>query len=106
MQHTEQKNVIPISSLDLSHQYSFLKMFSRLASDRRMGVICVVHNLNLATQFADRCIILDQGRLVADGPPAEVFTEETLSSVFDLDIWIRPHPENENIPLIIPKLLK
>lgn len=96
----------PISSLDLSHQYSFLKIFSRLASDRRMGVICVVHNLNLATQFADRCIILDQGRLVADGPPAEVFTEETLSNVFNLDIWIRPHPENEDIPLIIPKLLK
>jgi iron complex transport system ATP-binding protein len=95
----------PISALDLSHQYSILKIFTGLAHDRGIGIICIVHNLNLATQFADRCIILDQGRLVADGPPAGVFTEETLSNVFDLDIWIMPHPENPDIPLIIPKLL-
>jgi iron complex transport system ATP-binding protein len=94
----------PISALDLSHQYSILKTFTGLAHDRGIGIICIVHNLNLATQFADRCIILDQGRLVADGPPAGVFTEETLSNVFDLDIWIMPHPENPDIPLIIPKL--
>jgi iron complex transport system ATP-binding protein len=94
----------PLSALDLSHQYALLKILKNLANQKNTGVICVLHNLNLAAQFADRCLILDQGRLVADGEPAEVFTPETLSNVFNLDILIQPHPQNETIPLIIPNI--
>ena len=94
----------PVSALDLSHQYALLKLLKSLAKKQNIGIICTLHNLNLAAQFADRCVILDQGRLVADGSPSEVFTEVTLSNVFDLDIWIKPHPEDASIPLIVPKL--
>ena len=94
----------PISALDLSHQYRIMNLLATLSTERGFGIISVLHNLNLATQFAHRCLLLDQGRLVADGVPKEVFTEETISNVFDLDIWVRHHPENENIPLIIPKI--
>lgn len=94
----------PVSALDLSHQYRLLGLLRQLARESRLGVICTLHNLNLAAQFADRCLILDRGRLVADGMPAEVFTLETLSNVFDLDIWIQQHPENPDIPLIVPRL--
>lgn len=94
----------PISALDLSHQYALLTLLKSLVHSQGIGVICTLHNLNLAAQFADRCLIIDQGRLVADGRPAEVFTEETLSNVFDLDIWLQTHPEDAKIPLIVPKL--
>ncbi len=94
----------PVSALDLSHQYRLLKLLRGLAREERVGVICTLHNLNLAAQFADRCLILDQGRLVADGKPAEVFTLETLSNVFDLDIWLQRHPQDGQIPLIVPRL--
>ncbi len=94
----------PVSALDLSHQYRLLRLLRQLTREEGLGAICTLHNLNLAAQFADRCLILDNGRLIADGHPSEVFTVETLSNVFDLDIWIREHPQDPEIPLIIPRL--
>ncbi|MXZ79936.1 MAG: heme ABC transporter ATP-binding protein [Gammaproteobacteria bacterium] len=94
----------PVSALDLSHQYRIMQMLYELTRKRDIGVVCVLHNLNLAAQSVNRCLILDEGRLIADGKPSEVFTEETISNVFDIDIWIRQHPENPEIPYLIPKL--
>lgn len=94
----------PVSALDLSHQYALLELLKSLTRVQGIGVICTLHNLNLAAQFADRCLIIDRGRLVADGIPSEVFTEETLSNVFDLEIWLQEHPQDPAIPLIVPKL--
>ncbi len=94
----------PVSALDLSHQYALLKTLKRLAVDDRLGVVCTLHNLNLAAQFADRAIIMERGLLVADGAPGEVFTEETISQVFDLEVSVQRHPDNPAIPLLIPKL--
>ncbi len=94
----------PVSALDLSHQYRLLELLRRLMHEKNLGAICTLHNLNLAAQFADRCVVLDNGRVVADGHPTDVFTVETLSNVFDLDIWIQRHPQDPTIPLIVPKL--
>ncbi len=94
----------PVSALDLSHQHQLLEQLRNLTRQKGLGVICTLHNLNLAAQFADRCLILDSGRVVADGMPAEVFTVETLRRVFGLDMWIQPHPQDSTIPLIVPKL--
>ena len=94
----------PVSALDLSHQYELLRLLKSLCREQGLGIICVLHNLNLAAQFADRCLLIDQGRVVADGLPSEVFTRETLSAVFDLDISIVPHPQNAQVPLVLPDL--
>ena len=94
----------PVSALDLSHQHSLLGRLKSLSKNQAVGVICTMHNLNLAAQYADRCLILDRGMIVADGTPAQVFTEVTLSNVFDLDILLQQHPQDPSIPLIIPRL--
>jgi iron complex transport system ATP-binding protein len=94
----------PVSALDLNHQYALMRNLNHYAESKNTGIICTLHNLNLAAQFADRTIVLDRGLVVADGPPSEVFTEETLSNVFNLDVTVSLHPENPKIPLIIPKL--
>lgn len=96
----------PASALDLSHQYALLRLLKRLSARDQIGVVCTLHNLNLVAQFADRALIMDRGMLVADGAPIDVFTEETLSSVFDLDVSVRRHPEDASIPLLIPKLFQ
>ncbi len=94
----------PVSALDLNHQYALMCNLKRFAATENIGVICTLHNLNLAAQFAARTIVLDRGLIVADGHPAEVFTEETLSNVFNLDVTVAAHPEDTRIPLIIPRL--
>ena len=93
----------PVSALDLSHQYALLRLLKRLSRDG-IGVVCTLHNLNLVAQFADRALIVDRGMLVADGAPLEVFTEETLSHVFNLDVAVRRHPDDHSIPLLVPRL--
>lgn len=93
----------PVSALDLRHQYQLLGLLKSL-SRSGLGVVCTLHNLNLVAQFADRAVIIDRGMLVADGAPLEVFTEETIGHVFDLEVRIRPHPDDPQVPLLIPRL--
>lgn len=94
----------PLAALDLSHQYAVMRVLQNLRSEHKIGIVCVLHNLNLVAQFADRSIVMERGMMVADGTPLDVFTEETLSNVFNLDISVHEHPENASIPLLIPRL--
>lgn len=94
----------PASALDLSHQYALLRLLKRLSARDGIGIVCTLHNLNLVAQFADRAIVIDRGMLVADGAPLEVFTEETLGHVFNLEVAVRRHPDDDSIPLLIPRL--
>ncbi len=94
----------PASALDLSHQYALLRLLKRLSARDKIGIVCTLHNLNLVAQFADRAVVIDRGMLVADGAPIQVFTEETLSHVFNLDVAVRRHPDDDSIPLLVPRL--
>lgn len=81
----------PTSSLDIAHQHSVLETARRFAG-RGMGVLVVLHDLNLAAIYADRLCVLKAGRLVLDGPPAQVLTPETVHDVFDLSVTVIHHP--------------
>lgn len=94
----------PTAALDLRHQYQLLGLLKTLARADGLGVVCALHNLNLVAQFADRATVLERGMVVADGAPLDVFTEETVGEVFDLDVNIRAHPDDARVPLLIPKL--
>lgn len=96
----------PVSALDLSHQYALLRLLKRLSRNDNIGIVCTLHNLNLVAQFADRAIIIDRGMLVADGAPIEVFTEATVSNVFDLEVAVQPHPDDNSVPLLVPRLFE
>jgi iron complex transport system ATP-binding protein len=73
----------PTTFLDLKHQ---LSMYRILAGLGRAGmlVVSVTHDLNLALQFADRIVVLDQGRVAGDGTPREVLTPELIDRVFSV----------------------
>jgi iron complex transport system ATP-binding protein len=74
----------PTTFLDLKHQISMYRILADLAS-QGMLVIAVTHDLNLALQFADRALVLDHGRLTAEGAPADVFTPRLIREVFEVD---------------------
>lgn len=71
----------PTSSLDLYHQVQFYKLLAQL---RHTGVLVIsaTHDLNLAASFADRLLLLDRGKVVADGKPEQVATREYIAEVF------------------------
>lgn len=72
----------PLTFLDVRHQIDFMEKVRIFASHRDVVVVGVVHDLNLAVQFADRLLLLDRGRVIADGSPTEVLTGENLRRAF------------------------
>ncbi|MCB1691195.1 MAG: heme ABC transporter ATP-binding protein [Pseudomonadales bacterium] len=75
----------PTAPLDLAHQVAFLETARSLAADGA-GVLLVIHDINLATRFADRIAILSQGRIVSDGKPVDVVTREAIESVYGIRV--------------------
>lgn len=71
----------PISGLDPAHQIATMQLFADLAKQGR-GVVTALHDLSLAARFCTRLLLLDQGRLVADGPPRDVLNDENVAHVF------------------------
>ena len=75
----------PVSALDPRHQLSVMETLQAQAQGNRL-VIVVLHDLALAARFADRIILMQAGRIVADGPPNAVLTAERLGAVFGVEI--------------------
>jgi iron complex transport system ATP-binding protein len=76
----------PTLHLDLAHQVSLLATIRRLRDQRGLTVLAVLHDLNLAAAFAPRVAILDEGRVIADGPPAEVLSPDLVRRVFGVHV--------------------
>ena len=71
----------PTSALDLRHQYDVMHMVHALSREGRI-VVVVLHDLTLAAAWADHIIVLDHGRLAAEGPPSQALTPEILRQVY------------------------
>jgi iron complex transport system ATP-binding protein len=74
----------PLTFLDIRHQIDFMEKIRIFASQKDALVVGVVHDLNLAAQFADRVMLLHDGRVLADGPTSQVLTQEHLHAAFGI----------------------
>lgn len=74
----------PTAALDLRHQHDTLATVRRWAREQGVGVLAVLHDLNLALRYTDRVWVLDHGRLAASGPPARVLTPALLQQVWQV----------------------
>ncbi|MCB8889016.1 ABC transporter ATP-binding protein [Vreelandella malpeensis] len=92
----------PTTFLDLKVQVELMELLSRLAHERGHTLLLVLHDLNLAAAYADHLVMLREGRIVADGAPAEVFTADTLQRVFELDAQVMLDPESGR-PVCLPR---
>lgn len=90
----------PISSLDLKHQIGVLKIARDYSLDG-VGVLAVLHDLNLSALFASRLIVMSEGRVAADGPPSEVLTSRMIEDVFGVALQVNKTP-NDQAPFILP----
>lgn len=79
----------PTSALDIGHQTGVLELVDDLRRAEGLSVLAVMHDLTTAARFADRLALLDQGRLITTGRPAEVMTAERLSAVYRTELTVR-----------------
>lgn len=76
----------PIAALDPGHQIDVMDL---LAARARAGslVVTVLHDLSIAARYCDRLVLLDRGRVAADGPPDVVLSDERLDRVYGISVW-------------------
>ena len=77
----------PTAALDVRHEMETLELIRKLVDGGLAGLV-ITHHLNLAARFADRILLLSEGRLVAEGTPVEVLREDTLSRVFEWPVAV------------------
>jgi len=70
----------PTAALDIGHQQQALELLDGLREESGLTLVAAMHDLTLAAQYADRMLLLDAGRVVADGPPADVLTEALIAT--------------------------
>jgi iron complex transport system ATP-binding protein len=80
----------PTSSLDLFHQLELMEKLRHLSQEESRTILLVTHDLNLAATHSTRTLLLDEGRLIADGPPAQVLTPALLEPVYRVKVTRDP----------------
>ncbi len=92
----------PTTFLDIAHQFELLDLLRSLHRQAGRTVVAVLHDLNQACRYADHIIALREGRIVAEGKPADIVTEAFMATVFDLACVIIDDPVC-GTPHIIPR---
>lgn len=91
----------PTTFLDVSHQLDVLDLLTDLNRERGATVVAVLHDLNLAARYADHLIAMKDGRVVAEGAPAGIVSEDLITEVFGMECLVIPDPASHT-PLIVP----
>lgn len=92
---TEAKTLLldePTANLDLAHQATMLRLIRRRCDTKESGAAVVMHDVNLAAEFANQVLVMKAGRVVAAGEPREVLTDKLIRDVFGLDVLVDMHP--------------
>ena len=91
----------PTSHLDIGHQLSILNLIRNLNRQTRMTVVAVFHDLNLAAEYCDRLVLLDQGRVVAAGTPVDVLTTEMILNVYGVSVLVGRNPVSDGPHIVL-----
>ncbi|POX67568.1 Fe(3+)-dicitrate ABC transporter ATP-binding protein [Microbacterium sp. Ru50] len=90
----------PTTFLDVAHQVELMELFAEL-NERGRTIVAVLHDLNHAARYASRIVAMRDGRILAEGPPAEVITSQRVEEVFGLANIVVDDPVTGG-PLVVP----
>ena len=82
----------PTANLDIHHQIDFLDLILTLNRERGLTIVMASHDMNIASEFCDRLILLQGGRIYKMGTPDEVITKENIERVYGCEVWVDQNP--------------
>ncbi|MFJ9391842.1 ABC transporter ATP-binding protein [Nocardioides sp. NPDC101246] len=91
----------PTTYLDIAHQLDVLELVADLNREHGRTIVMVLHDLNLACRYADHIVAMRSGRLLVEGPPAEVVTADLLRDVFNVE-GVIVTDEATGAPVVLP----
>ncbi|MCU1725998.1 ATP-binding cassette domain-containing protein [Pseudomonas sp. 7P_10.2_Bac1] len=84
----------PTSALDIAHQVEVLGLIRDLSHTLELGVVVVLHDINMAARYCDHLVALHSGRMLLQGPPAQLMNSEVLAAIYGIRMGVLPHPGN------------
>jgi len=91
----------PLAALDVAHQVEVLTLVKQLSRQLKLGVIIVIHDINMASRFCDRLVALHSGRLLTHGEPEQIMTGETLHAIYGIPMEVIRHPAHDHAIAIV-----
>ena len=82
----------PLSALDVAHQIDMLNLIKKLCRELNLGVIIVIHDINMAARFCDHIVALHSGKMIVSDSAENIFTAEQLRKIYGIDMHITRHP--------------
>ena len=92
----------PTAFLDINHQIEVCSLITRLRAERRLTVVLVSHDLNVASQYCDRVLMLKEGGLCRIGSPEETIRPDVLRMVYGCDVVVDAHPQTGRPRVTMP----
>lgn len=92
----------PTAFLDINHQIEVCSLITRLRAERRLTVVLVSHDLNVASQYCDRVLMLKEGGLCRIGSPEETIRTDVLRMVYGCDVVVDAHPQTGRPRVTMP----
>lgn len=91
----------PTANLDISRQVEILDVIKDLCQQHGLTVVAALHDLNLAAEYCDRLVLINNGRIYAEGTPAEVITADNIKEVYGAGSYVYSHPLS-GLPVVLP----
>ena len=85
----------PISHLDIHYQYEIVTLLKKLCREKKKTVITVLHDLNVTMNHCDHILLIKDGKVMTEGEPFKVLTEEAIQKVYGLNVKIVENEENK-----------
>lgn len=90
----------PTANLDIGRQLEILDLIKNLCRKNNLTVLAAIHDLNLASQYCDRLVLINDGRVHAEGTPVEVITAQNMEDVYGAKDCVYTHPVN-GLPTVL-----
>ena len=90
----------PTANLDIGRQVEILDLLKGLCQDNNLAVLAALHDLNLAIQYCDRLVLINNGQIHVEGTPTEVITAENIATVYGAESCVYEHPFN-GLPCVL-----
>lgn len=91
----------PTSALDVAHQVEVLSLVRKLGKELEMGVVVVLHDINMAASYCDHLVALHSGRLLTEGSPDQLMNQDTLKDIYGIPMSILAHPRQDGARIAV-----